>query len=84
MVSLYDITSILHENGKSQIRSTVCIQSFYDTGLLFTNGERWKQMRRFTLSTLRNFGMGKRSLEERVQEEAQCLGEEFQKRSGII
>ncbi|KAM4017669.1 cytochrome P450 2J6-like [Anomaloglossus baeobatrachus] len=42
-------------------------------------GREWKEHRRFTISTLRNFGLGKKSMEERICEESVHLNEEFKK-----
>ncbi|XP_077345206.1 cytochrome P450 2B12-like [Lithobates pipiens] len=42
-------------------------------GIVFAHGENWKVMRRFTLSAFRELGMRKGSIENKIQEEAQCL-----------
>ncbi|ETE58674.1 Cytochrome protein [Ophiophagus hannah] len=42
-------------------------------GLAFARGENWKVMRRFTLSTLRDYGMGKRTIEDKITEECSVL-----------
>nr|XP_028572967.1 cytochrome P450 2C5-like [Podarcis muralis] len=44
-------------------------------GLSSRSVKRWKELRRFTLSTLRDFGMGKKAMSARVQEEVLCLVE---------
>ncbi|XP_072547188.1 cytochrome P450 2M1-like [Salminus brasiliensis] len=46
-------------------------------GVMVSNGDRWKQLRRFCITTLKNFGMGRQSIEEKVKEEASYLVQTF-------
>ncbi|XP_039768105.1 cytochrome P450 2C44-like [Ornithorhynchus anatinus] len=51
-------------------------------GIAYGSGEGWKQLCRFAVTTPKNLGMGKRSMEHRIQEEAQHLLDEFHKTGG--
>ncbi|XP_078126607.1 cytochrome P450 2K1-like isoform X1 [Sander vitreus] len=64
-----EVTPIFHDFNKGN-------------GILFTNGDSWKEMRHFALTTLREFGMGKRISEEKIIEECCYLIEEFEKHKG--
>ncbi|XP_078516516.1 cytochrome P450 2F2-like isoform X1 [Lissotriton helveticus] len=46
-------------------------------GIGFSQGQKWKDLRQFAILALTTFGMGKRSLEERIQEEVSCLIKTF-------
>ncbi|KAA0713546.1 Cytochrome P450 2G1 [Triplophysa tibetana] len=47
-------------------------------GLIISNGERWQHLRRFTLTTLRDFGMGRKRMEEWIQEESRYFVQSFE------
>ncbi|XP_030592160.1 cytochrome P450 2K1-like [Archocentrus centrarchus] len=50
---------------------------FYDVnrghGILFANGASWKELRRFALTTLKEFGMGKKHSQDKILEECGYL-----------
>ncbi|XP_077166725.1 cytochrome P450 2J2-like [Paroedura picta] len=43
-------------------------------------GQAWKEQRRFSLTVLRNFGLGKKSVEEKILDEASYLMQNFEER----
>ncbi|XP_073492920.1 cytochrome P450 2W1-like isoform X1 [Aquarana catesbeiana] len=54
----------------------------HNHGILFSNKEIWKMTRRFTLTILRDLGMGKRSIEGRIIDELQFLNAYIQSHNG--
>ncbi|NXP58246.1 CP2J2 protein, partial [Chloropsis cyanopogon] len=75
---------LINQGDKFMERPDIPIDEeiFSKIGLISSNGHLWKAQRRFTLSTLRNFGLGKRSLEERIQEESRYLVDVFRDEQG--
>ncbi|KAI4894234.1 hypothetical protein NFI96_025425 [Prochilodus magdalenae] len=62
----------------SVVRTTVC----NNLGLIRSNGYLWKQQRRFTLSTLKYFGVGKKSLESAILDEFTYVARNINDRNG--
>ncbi|KAA0708662.1 Cytochrome P450 2J2 [Triplophysa tibetana] len=52
-------------------------------GVTFNNGYSWKQQRRFTLSALKYFGVGKTSLESSIMEEYEFLHKTIMDTNGV-
>ncbi|GAB1299662.1 Cytochrome P450 2D10 [Apodemus speciosus] len=63
-------------------RPEIPIFHYRDCVLLSPYGPEWREQRRFTVSTLRNFGLGKKSLEQWVIEEAGHLCDAFTAQAG--
>ncbi|KAM4042278.1 cytochrome P450 2C5-like [Anomaloglossus baeobatrachus] len=82
----YDVVKEALVNHAEEFSVRPTLPAFTDFskgyGLSFSNGHNWKAMKRFTLSTLRGFGVGKKIIEEKINEEANCLVEKFKSYKG--
>ncbi|XP_063426116.1 cytochrome P450 2K3-like [Mytilus trossulus] len=84
-----NLTSILYDN-KTQLN--LCPAQKFDisnqriiklgSGIVFANGDAWKGRRRFALQAMRDFGVGKSSLEEHILEEIEEVADDLEKGKG--
>ncbi|EDL97785.1 rCG63330 [Rattus norvegicus] len=58
----------LEQNFANHFVTSVRKRAIGNNGLITSNGQTWKEKRRFALMTLKNFGLGKKSLEQRMHE----------------
>ena len=55
---------------------------YFPTGILLSSGKAWQQQKRFALTTLRNFGLGKKSFEPVILDEFTYCAEAFKSHKG--
>ncbi|PIO68112.1 hypothetical protein TELCIR_10113 [Teladorsagia circumcincta] len=58
-------------NGRSGLFPDTLYQSMHNGGIVFSQGDLWREQRRVSLQILRDFGMGKSAMEEQVSLSAQ-------------
>ncbi|KAI6171091.1 (pine wood nematode) hypothetical protein [Aphelenchoides bicaudatus] len=56
------------------------------TGVIFSDGPLWENQRRFALRFLRDFGLGKNQMQDRIMDEVQCIIEQTNQeiKSGFV
>ncbi|KAL0972846.1 hypothetical protein UPYG_G00195460 [Umbra pygmaea] len=62
-------------NGRYNV--AISMKLLNEHGVGTSNGQRWKDLRSFSMMSLKHFGTGCKTLEERVQEEAKFLVKAF-------
>lgn len=74
--------NILDETSCKLLLFALCV-TFTVAGIIMTDyGPCWREHRRFALMTLRNFGLGKNSMEERIHEETKYIVNTLEKSVG--
>ncbi|XP_063611949.1 methyl farnesoate epoxidase-like [Penaeus indicus] len=71
-------------NGRPEISLRKIMQGGVLRGVMFVEGEFWKEQRRFSLHHFRNLGFGKRSHESVIHEEARELIDEILDADGSV
>ena len=59
------------------------INKGHSPGIVFSQGVYWKELRRFLLRNLRDFGFGKSEMDVVFQEEVSNLCQKLAKRTGF-
>jgi len=63
----------------SRLRLMKQLRGYNGVGIVAASGQTWKEQRRFALKNLRDFGLGKESMEALILDEVHELSEKWKK-----